>query len=323
MWWLIFGLIITMFVLVKGADLVVKSFGEAVSLLKLKGIFLAMVVVALSTSLPELFVGVVASIQGVPQLSWGNVLGSNVANVSLVIGLVAVLTGSIAVVGDFVEEELLLALGTGALPVMLLADGKVTRVEGLLLLIVYGWYLRKMAVSGEVKRKLLTGQRGWLVRVKQAGWKKLEQPVVTMLVGILCLTIGAEVLVKLVEQLAIIMDLSVMVVGMLAALGTVVPELVLSFEAIKKREVGLVLGNLLGSIVTNATLVLGLTAFISPVNLDFGLNYGFGVAGFAMVFGLFWLFTKTKKRLDRWEGLVLVGVYFMFVGWQLMSGDRF
>ncbi len=323
MWWLILGLIITMVVLVKGADLVVKSFGEAVSVLKLGSVFLAMVIVALSTSLPELFVGVVSGVQGIPQLSWGNVLGSNVANVSLVIGAVAVLAGSIAVVGDFVSEELLLALGTGALPVLLLLDGKVTRAEGVLLLVIYAWYLKKMAVSGEAKRKVVAGQRGLVVRIKRVGWKRLERPVLAMILGIICLVVGAEILVKLIERLADLVKLPVVVVGMVAALGTVVPEIVLSFEAIKKREVGLVLGNLLGSIVTNATLVLGLTTVISPIDLGLGLNYGFGVAGFVIVFGLFWLFTKTKKRLDRWEGLVLIGVYLMFVGWQLIGGERF
>ena len=113
--------------------------------------------------------------------------------------------------------------------------------------------------------------------------------------------------------------MSTVVFGLvMVSLGTTLPELTLAVGAAAKKEVALIMGNLFGSIVANATLIVGLLALISPFETDNMANYSLVNMAFVVVFGLFWLFTSTKRRLDRFEGLILVGVFFVFVGLELM-----
>ena len=105
---------------------------------------------------------------------------------------------------------------------------------------------------------------------------------------------------------------------MFIALATTIPELVVGIWNHKKQESLLTIEKLLGSIVTNSTLVIGVLAVIQPMEVQDSMSKG--VAGLFLVFilGLFWLFTKTKRKLEKWEGIVLVGVYLMFLGLQML-----
>ena len=103
------------------------------------------------------------------------------------------------------------------------------------------------------------------------------------------------------------------------ALGTTLPEMIVSIEAVRKREASLILGNLLGSVVVNSSLIMGVGALIRPVLFNDTLVKGLAGVFMVAILGLFWLFTRTKHRLDRWEGAALVGVYLMFVGLQFLA----
>ena len=104
----------------------------------------------------------------------------------------------------------------------------------------------------------------------------------------------------------------------LVAVGTSLPELSFEIEAIRKKEVGMVYGNLLGSIVANSSLILGVTALIVPIRLSERdvESYLVATVAFVLVFGAFWWLVRTKKRLDRWEGGVLVLIYGLFALWE-------
>ena len=120
-------------------------------------------------------------------------------------------------------------------------------------------------------------------------------------------------------DLALSWAVPVAVVGLLViSVGTTLPEFLLSIGAIAEKNVALVLGNLLGSIVTNATLIVGLLALLSPFEVRKMDNYALVNIAFVVIFGLFWLFTSSRKKLERWEGLVLVGLFFVFAGLVLL-----
>jgi cation:H+ antiporter len=105
---------------------------------------------------------------------------------------------------------------------------------------------------------------------------------------------------------------------LIISLGTTLPELVLSLFASKKGDVSLLLGNILGSVVVNSTFILGTVAIISPVIYESSVQKGISGIFLIVILGLFWLFTKSKHKLERWEGLSLVGIYLMFVGLQFL-----
>jgi len=128
------------------------------------------------------------------------------------------------------------------------------------------------------------------------------------------MVVAADLLVQVAGDLAVSLKIPAFLMGLfVVAVGTSLPELVFEIEAIRKKEIGMVYGNLLGSVAANSTLVLGLTAMISPVNLNNGFKpYLLATVAFVVVFGVFWLLVRTKKRLDRWEGAVLILIYLVF-----------
>ena len=126
------------FGLVKGTEILMRALRRLAEKTGWDKFGLTALIIALSTSLPELLVGVTAALEGDPTLSLGNVLGSNIANVSLVIGGAALVGGSVGVVGEFLKRDFATAFLVGALPLLLLLDGKLSRPESLVLVVVYG-----------------------------------------------------------------------------------------------------------------------------------------------------------------------------------------
>lgn len=150
---------------------------------------------------------------------------------------------------------------------------------------------------------------------------KIERVVqsIKLVVSLGVLGMSAWMLVNLAVKVSAGLGVSLFWIGlMIIAIGTTLPELILSFMASERREISLILGNILGSVVVNSTLILGLIALISPIAYKDTLQRGIAGMFLVIILGLFWLFTKSKHKLERWEGAVLVGVYAMFIGLQLM-----
>lgn len=311
----------------KATEFTLNAFQVLVAKMKVRKMVVAALLVALSTSLPELFVGILSALEGQPEISLGNVLGSNVANLSLVIGGAALVSGSVSVVGDFMKKELVAAFLAGCLPILLVMDGNLTRIDGLLLLGAYGVYISEVVIAGEHKSLAEKGGRrhyGILKKLKKLHKNHGDVWLLKLLGGIAGLILAADLLVKMASGLASSLGLPPFLIGLLVvSIGTSLPELVLEIGAIKRKEIALVFGDLLGSIVANATLIIGVTTLIHPVNVGGTSRYDLASFMFVLLFGFFWMFTNSKKRLDRWEGLVLLGLYFMFVGLEFwLSGLR-
>jgi len=298
---------------------VVECFKQLVIKMGWGKIGVAAVLVALFTSLPEFVVGIVSALEGRPIISLGKVVGSNVANLSLIIGGAALLSGSVAVVGDFIRWEMAAALVAGVAPLILVTDGNLSRLDGVILLVIYAFYLKDLLGSGGRVRMKKNWKFDWVSRVKVWHHNHTDRLLVKMVGGVLVMVWLAEQIIATAVKLANEWQIPVLLVSLLVvAIGTSLPEFVLMVEAIKKKEVALVFGGLLGSVVTNATLILGVTAVIAPIKGVRWSSFGLLSLAFLLIFLFFWLFVSTKRRLDRWEGAVLLGIYLMFVGWQLM-----
>ena len=306
------------FVLMKATDLLVGAINRLSRQTNLDKFGLTAFLIALSTSLPEVFVGVTAALEGTPELSLGNVLGSNIADLTLVIGGAALIGGSVKVVGEFLKKDFFTAFLAAALPLLLFLDGTLSGIDGLALLVVYVIYIvttlwRKPAYQPRrrqsVAHRLFRRLRSWDTD-KEIAW---------IVVGSALLIVSADMLVKSAVRISTALGAPVFLVGLfLVAVATSLPELSFEIGAIRRKEVGMVYGNLLGSVVANSTLVLGITVLLRPIRLPDGLEtYLLATMMFVMVFGLFWLFAYSKKKLERWEGAVLFLVYFGFVALEL------
>lgn len=308
-------------VLVKSTEVLTGALKNLARKTKLGQFGITAFILALATSIPELTVSVVSSLEGNPAIAVGNVLGSNIADLSVVIGGAAIVGGGIPVIGKFLQRDLFLTFLAGSLPLLMLVDSRLTRLDGVILLIVYVIYV--VTVLKE-KSDLMSKAKG-----KEPAFKRLfylmhknhaERDLGRFAVGVSFLLLASHVIVQLAEQIAVGFGVPLLLVALiLVALGTSLPELVFEIRAVKEGNIGMVFGDLFGSIVANSTLVLGVAALISPFTLEGGLRpYLLGTIGFVGIFLVFWIFARSKKMLTRWEGVVLILLYLGFVVLEVM-----
>jgi len=311
--------VVLILVIVVSSGVMIDIFEKLVREIKTSRLVLATVLVGLSTSLPELFVGIAAALRNQPQIALGNIVGANLANLSWIIGGAALVFGAIPVIGEYLRNELWITAGMVMMPFLLMTDGKLTRLDGLVLIFLYLLYannlvrrgnspLRALKISGRkiIKHRVKTRMNSIVQAFKLISW-----------LGVL--GVSALMLVNLAVKVSGSLGVSSFWIGLIVlAIGTTLPELVLTIVASEKREISLILGDILGSVVINSTLILGIIVMISPIGYTDPLQKGISGLFLMTILGLFWLFTKSKHKLDRWEGAVLVGIYAMFVGIQLM-----
>jgi cation:H+ antiporter len=211
-------------------------------------------------------------------------------------------------VGVYLQRDLWITIGLALLPFLMLVNGEISRLEGVTLIGLYFVYAF-----------FLSGNKG----VYKQERKKIEKhekwgSIVILFLGLIILSASAWLLVQVGVKIAGNWQVSWYWVGLiLFAFGTTLPELFLLLTQ-KKHGATLVLPNLLGSVVMNSTIVIGVVALIQPVALPESFQRGLSGLFLVIILGLFWLFTKTKKKLERWEGVVLVGIYLMFIGLQMI-----
>mgnify|MGYP001559803839 FL=1 len=311
--------IVLILIMVISSGATVDIFEKLSHDIRVNRLMLATILVGFSTSLPELFVGLAAAFRGQPQIALGDIVGANLANLSWIIGGAALLFGAVPVIGEYLRKELWITMGIAMTPFLLMLDGKLTRLDGLVLVFLYLFYINNLVHHGSspLKHLKLSGRKIVVHRLHT----RMEPVVQTLklVMGLGVLGVSAWMLVNVAVKVSGSLGVSAFFIGLIIlAMGTTLPELVLTIMASEKREISLILGNILGSVVVNSTLILGIIVLVSPIGYTDSLQRGISGLFLIIILGLFWLFTKSKHKLERWEGAVLVGIYAMFVGIQLM-----
>lgn len=316
---LIILLVIFTFLLIKSADLVVVSLRRIGRETHTKIFILSSILLAVATSFPELFVGITSALEGAPHLSFGNVLGANIANISLVAGISAFVVGKVNVHGEFIRKEVGIAAIAGILPLILAIDGELSRVDGLILLFVYLGYatsffkLRFLQIAEQHRKesffhRFLRKFRHLPIEINHTKeWGKF-------FVGIALLIVSADLLVRIAKELGSAAGIPVFLIGLIIiSLGTTLPELAFSLRSLEDREPTMYFGNLLGSIIANSTLILGLTSLIYPIQIIAIDKTMIAAFSFIVIFLIFWFFIRSKLKLERWEAFSLLLLYLIFV----------
>lgn len=314
---LIIVIVIFCLFLVKAAEWVVVAL-RRIAKKTGTGVFaISAVVLAVGTSLPELFVGITSAIEKTPNISLGVVLGSNIANIALMTGIVALVVGRITVHGDYLKRDVFLALVAGLLPLALVADGTLGRVDGLVLLCAYGAYASSFFKSRYQEIAIEHTKENFFYRIfRQINHIDFDitKEYGRLFVGVGILLFSADVIVKSASSLAEIVGVPPFVMGLvILAMGTSLPELVFSLRSVEDRHPSMFFGNLLGSTIANSTLIIGVTSVITPIKIVAFSEYALAVGAFILAFIIFWLFIRSKHRLERWEGGILVLLYTVFV----------
>jgi len=292
-------------------NLILKSFKKISIITKMDNYALANFLIALGTSLPELSIGIQAAIANQSSLSLGNVLGSNIANLSIVIGGATLIGGSLKVNKNVIQKNILITFLIAIAPLLFMIDRELGTIDGLILLTIFIFW-EVSSFPGQNRRKRLLSSLKTKVGRKKAN--HLAVHTVKLFLGLGGLLISAHILVDSAHFLANHFSIPPIIVGIfLVGLGSSLPELVIQSKAIKNQESEVALGDLFGSIIFNSSLIVGVTAILQPFNLTQPRLYFLSAIFFLVAFGLFYLFIRTKNILERWEGAILLMLYLILV----------
>ncbi len=308
-WIYILIFIVSSFILVRSGMWVVKALIRIAQFLKVREFIVASFLMALATSLPEVFVGVTSAISGKPELPFGVVIGSNIVALTVMVALGALLGKDLHIKGKVLQRSALYAALYSLLPLILILDGMFSRKDGMILLATLVFYFARLIAEEEKFRKVFNNQK--------KGWKHFKRFVKDMflfLVGVSVLLLSAEGVVFSASKLAEAFNLSLMIIGVsLVAFGTSLPEIAFEIKAIRMGHKTMILGNIMGSIVINAALVLGLVGIISPFAITDFSPYLIGAA-FTLIACLFFIkFVRSERKVTEIEALFLFGIYIFFI----------
>lgn len=275
-------------------------------------LFIGLTIIAMGTSAPELVVSIIAALQGHPSLSVGNVIGSNIANIGLVLGLAAILHPISMEKKIFYREYKALGIIT-AFACLLMFKGSLTPWDGFLLFAGLAGFIYYV-----IRKGLLESDEFREKNNKKPHCKKITFAYLWVGVGIILLPLSANLIVESSTSIARALGLSELIIGLtLVALGTSLPEVATTISCAFKKEHGLALGNILGSNIFNLLLVLPFPAIISPFKLSSDILY----RDLPVMLGLTLLIFFTLKRqknahvtLTRPAGILFIVAYFSYMG---------
>ncbi len=305
--------------LVWSADRFVDGAAATARHLGISPLLIGMVVIGFGTSAPELVVSVMAAMDGSPGIALGNAYGSNIANIALILGLTAVIA-PIAVHSQVIRREMPILLAVTAVAAVQVYDGQVTRIEGIVLLLLLvglvGWNIYQGRrgqidpLGGEVEQELV------------AHPMPLRKAMIWLAVGLLLLVASSRLLVWGAVDIAQFFGVSDLVIGLtVVAIGTSLPELASSIAAIRKNEHDLALGNVIGSNLFNTLGVVGLAGMIHPMTAepavftrDMAVMGALTLALFFFAYGF-----RGPGRISRIEGGMLLAAFVGYTAYLLST----
>ena len=290
-----------------GADRLTDGAVAVAEKMKMPQIVIGLTIVAMGTSMPEFCVSLISALKGTSDLAVGNIVGSNIFNALLIVG-VSALVAPMTIMETTVRKDIPFALVASALLLIMCLDGNISRLDAGILFVMFLIFMymtlkgakkqgadAEEAIEGEGKKPMAT----WL-------------SVVWILIGLLCLIGGSNLFVEGATAVATNLGVSEAVIGLtIVAGGTSLPELATSVVSARKGNSGIAIGNALGSNVFNILAILGITGMITPMTLK-GITY-IDLSMLVISIMIVWLFSFTKYKIERWEGAVLTAVFVGYI----------
>ena len=290
--------VVAMVVLIKGADFVIDESERIALHYNISHFVIGATLVALGTSLPEMAASMMASSAGKSEMAVGNVIGSNIINIALVLGVVFLMAKEIMPSRDIFAKD----SAWGLFPVMIFIivsfDGIISRFEGLMFILLMGAYVLFLVnnddeVNEEVHEKLVKEKFNW------------SKSLIYLVGGFVLVIVGAHFTIESATGIARSFGVSEWIIGLLlVAFGTSLPELTVSLAAAKKGNSDMIIGNIIGSNVANFTVVLGAAALVSPMTVDVSKN-AFDIVA-VLVVSIMLVFLTANKLYNKSAGLVLL-----------------
>ena len=299
-----------------GADRLTDGAVGIATRLNIPQIVIGLTIVAMGTSMPEFCVSLVSALKGTADLAVGNVVGSNVFNALLIVGVTA-LVAPMTILRQTVRKDIPFALVASMLLVLMCFDGTLSRIDALVLLALFGFFMYVTLQAGLSAKKADKQAASDEPAEAQApmSWLRARRFII---IGLGCLIGGSNLFVGGATAVATELGISDAVVGLtVGAMGTSLPELATSVVAARKGNSGIAIGNALGSNVFNILLILGLTGAITPLTLQGITTLDLTMLVVSMM--LLWLFSFTKLTIERWEGALLTTIFVAYLTYLVMA----
>lgn len=299
-------LLIGFILLIKGADLFVDGSSSIAGILKVPSVIIGLTIVAMGTSAPEAAVSINAGLAGNSDISLGNIVGSNLFNLLVVIGACAIIFPAKSD-KDILRRDLWWNIGVSVILLITILDGQLSRLEGILFLAVFIFYLGLMVRSAMNNR----------VEDTQVDVMPLWKSVLFVAAGLAAVVFGGDMVVDNASLIAKAWGMSDTLVGLtIVAVGTSLPELVTSITASKKGDSGIALGNAVGSCLFNTLFILGMASTLTPINavpeliIDTAILIGVTI--------LILIVAKTGRKTNRVEGIICVTAYVIYTAYIIL-----
>lgn len=301
-----------------GADILTEGASSLARRMRVPEIVIGLTIVAAGTSAPEFFVSLVSALKGTPDLAVGNVLGSNIFNTMLIVG-VSAMVATMSIAKTTVIKDIPFAVCASFVLFILCMDdfssiglsgNRISRIDGLILLSGFAVFMGYTLKTAKISKSQETPN----VSKDEKVWKAIA----FLCIGLACLVFGSDVFVGSATELASSLGISDGVIGLtVVAGGTSLPELATSVVAARKGRSAIAIGNVIGSNVFNLFGILGATAVICPMQINGITMIDMSVLLFSILF--VWFFSFTKYTLARWEGAVLTVSFFVYLGWLIYN----
>ena len=289
--------------LIKGADLFVDGSSSIAKHMKIPSVIVGLTIVAMGTSAPEASVSITAAIAGNSDISLGNIVGSNIFNFLVVIGVSAMIFPIISH-KDIIKRDLWWNLGITGLLLLLILDKKIGRLDGVILLLGMALYLF-VVIRNALKNRTPESEEQLI---------SIPKSIIFMIIGLAAIICGGNFVVDNASIIAKSLGLSETLIGLtIVAIGTSLPELVTSITAARKKEAGIALGNAVGSNIFNILFILGASSALTPINvapelfIDIIILIAVGI--------LIFIFAYTGRKTNRVEGIICTLLYVAYTAY--------
>jgi len=271
----------------------------------------AFFVMAFAASLPNFFVGVTSALRQIPELSFGDVAGNNLVTLTLAVAL-AVLIGKkeLPTESRTVQTTSIFTIVAAILPFILIWDGILSRADGIILILLFVFYLFWLFSKRERFTKIYEEHKILIIKESKIFLKDLGK----LILGVLLLILAAQGIVASAQFFALNFNLPLILIGVLiTGLGSALPETYFAIASARRGETWMILGDLMGAVIVPATLVLGIVALICPIKIIDVLP--FAIARFFLIISaiFFLLFVRTGRKITKKETLILLGIYIAFL----------
>lgn len=315
------AIIVSLVIVIKSADLFVDNIVDIGEHVGISQVILGVTASAVGTSLPEFGSAMISILSGNPDIGVGVTVGSNIWNIAGILGITAFIAGYIKTGKEELKRDGLMALFTGLiLMFFMLIDTEITRVAGIVLVIaylIYLWTLLKAQKKDntEKEKRAKTEESSDVKEVEDKDSKPFnkKKTIILIIAGLAGLIIGCRIMVWAGVEIAHMANIPEMIIGLFAlAIGTSIPELVVTLSAALKKLHGLSMGTILGSNIFNILIGIGIPSLFVAIPIE-KLSVTFDAPYMIFVTALLLLLTIKNKKLSRWGGLILIVVYLIYI----------